>query len=202
MIKATHVCKLCGKPMRKFGDRYSCINPNCVAGSTVKYILQDSNGDEISISQVFGKRVNNRGLTDEQSKTFSEHPWLGYVKKIDDKSYRIFCEPSWMNSGILVSEEVYPKFYNLVPKFLEQHPEMLFTDYSDTTYKRRSLERQIKDLKQYLSDTDYTVVKCSEEGTSMEEQYPDEYEFRNLVRGQINELETEVAKEPELDFVL
>jgi hypothetical protein len=36
----------------------------------------------------------------------------------------------------------------------------------------------------------------------MEEQYPDEYEFRNLVRGQINELETEVAKEPELDFVL
>jgi hypothetical protein len=189
--------------MRNFGDRYSCINPNCVAGSTVKYILQDSSGKEVTVSQIFGKDsghcIYHPG---EMAKSFSEHPWLGYVKKIDDKSYRIFCEPSWMNSGILVSEEVYPKFYSLVPKFLEQHPEMLFTDYSDTTYKRRSLERQIKDLKQYLSDTDYTVVKCSEEGTSMEEQYPDEYEFRNLVRGQINELETEVAKEPELDFVL
>ena len=50
-------------------------------------------------------------------------------------------------------------------------------------------QEEIAELKQYLSDTDYTVIKCMEQGLSMSDLYPEVLAKRVEARARINELE-------------
>ena len=175
-------------------------------GTTLSYssrtdpvISADSSTNKVAIS---ADSVNIAG-TDVMTKIgtkadkdfaqeFRSHPWLGCVMKIDDKTYRIYCEPTWNNSGVDVSEDTYPEFYKAVPQYLKEHPEKLITGYSDSNAEKKNLERQIHDLKDYLDSTDYIVVKCAESGVSVEDEYPQEYEVRQLARSQIATLRQEL----------
>ena len=48
---------------------------------------------------------------------------------------------------------------------------------------------EIHQLKSYLSDTDYTVIKCMELGVSVADTYPEIHQKRADARTRINELE-------------
>lgn len=48
---------------------------------------------------------------------------------------------------------------------------------------------KIRELKYYLSETDWAVVKCMELGISIAEKYPEIYQKRTEARAKINELE-------------
>ena len=50
-------------------------------------------------------------------------------------------------------------------------------------------DEELRNLKQYLSDTDYTVIKCMEQGLSMSDLYPEVLAKRVEARARINELE-------------
>lgn len=184
MIK-TPTCSLCGAPLYKG----RCINPNCISGITTVFdcytIPQEGKITESHTISIYGL---DRDLTTE----FRQSPYLGYVMRIDENTYRIYCEPKWNNSGVDVTQEDYPEFYRLVPAYLEEHPDRLMTAYSDSDSEQKSIERQLKNLYSYLDSTDYIVVKCAENGVLVEDEYPEEYELRQLARAQIEKLRQEL----------
>lgn len=57
-------------------------------------------------------------------------------------------------------------------------------------------ERKIRELKAYLSETDYVAIKIAE-GEASAEEYADVLAKRKAARKEINELETVVQKSPE-----
>lgn len=62
--------------------------------------------------------------------------------------------------------------------------------YRYVPYTEKELaEREIWKLKEYLSDTDYCVIKCMDMGVSTAEAYPEVYQKRLNARARINELE-------------
>jgi hypothetical protein len=51
------------------------------------------------------------------------------------------------------------------------------------------LDREMLDLKRYLSETDYAVIKCNELGLSFATEYPEMAQRRAEARVRINEIE-------------
>lgn len=60
--------------------------------------------------------------------------------------------------------------------------------------KLRPYNDEIYKLKQYLSDTDYCVIKSMEQGTNIQTAYPEEYQKRTEARNRINELEEQIEQ--------
>lgn len=60
-----------------------------------------------------------------------------------------------------------------------------YVPYTDAELAKKEIEK----LKDYLSSTDWAVVKCMELGLSMVVAYPEEYQRRIDARERINELE-------------
>ena len=56
---------------------------------------------------------------------------------------------------------------------------------------------EISELKNYLTSTDYTVIKCMERGLSVADTYPEVYQKREEARERINELEVLAAANEE-----
>ena len=56
------------------------------------------------------------------------------------------------------------------------------------------IETEIAGLKNYLTETDYTVIKCVELGLSVNEEYPEIVVKRSETRAKINELESKLAE--------
>lgn len=54
---------------------------------------------------------------------------------------------------------------------------------------KAAAEVEIAELKQYLADTDYCVIKAAEAGAPMAELYPEQHTRRTEARARINELE-------------
>ena len=64
--------------------------------------------------------------------------------------------------------------------------------YRYTLYTEEELaQREISSLRQYLSETDWTVIKCMETGVSLSSLYPEISEKRTAARNRINELEAQ-----------
>ncbi len=62
--------------------------------------------------------------------------------------------------------------------------------YRYTLYTEEELARiEISSLRQYLAETDWTVIKCMETGSSLSQLYPEVSEKRAAARTRINELE-------------
>lgn len=59
----------------------------------------------------------------------------------------------------------------------------------------KSKEQEIFEMKQYLTSTDYCVIKCMETGESMAILYPEVHAKRTEARQRINELEALIAAE-------
>ena len=53
---------------------------------------------------------------------------------------------------------------------------------------KESEKAELAELKQYLLDTDYMVIKSIEKGSSMLTEYPDDYIKRQEARNRINEI--------------
>lgn len=53
-------------------------------------------------------------------------------------------------------------------------------------------EEEMERLKRYLTETDYTVIKCMELGESISEVYPEVHQKRAECRKRINELEEKI----------
>lgn len=64
--------------------------------------------------------------------------------------------------------------------------EVLPVNHSD----KEKAQIEIISLKDFLSNTDYTVIKCYELGLEMSEEYPEVYKKRVEARKRINELES------------
>ena len=60
-----------------------------------------------------------------------------------------------------------------------------------TTSEEELAQREISSLRQYLSETDWTVIKCMETGTSLSSLYPEISQKRTAARNRINKLEAQ-----------
>ena len=60
-----------------------------------------------------------------------------------------------------------------------------------TTSDEELARREISSLRQYLSETDWTVIKCMETGVSLSSLYPEISQKRTAARNRINELEAQ-----------
>ena len=91
----------------------------------------------------------------------------------------------------LTSEEV----QELTPLLEEMGDRFLYTNADGTAEIRKITEPEVTPLdeiytlKAYLSETDYTVIKCMELGVSISEAYPEIHQKRSEARARINELE-------------
>lgn len=115
---------------------------------------------------------------------------FGYVIKRDEDDFLINVDLKDYHSGYnVVPREVDPyNKYDIeeVRAYCEANPKMILTEHP-LTYKN-DLAIEMIALRQYLSSTDYMVVKCTERGLSMATEYPDEYEGRQQARDRINEI--------------
>ncbi len=115
----------------------------------------------------------------------------GHVIKRNDNDYIVNVDLDSVYSG-----------YNVVPKEVDPYNayeiedvRMYCTANPDKVLTKHPLEEEeekkgmIEQLKQYLSDTDYAVIKCSEQNLDLETEYPGLKEKRQEARTKINELE-------------
>lgn len=58
--------------------------------------------------------------------------------------------------------------------------------------RQMEIADEMNTLKNYLTETDYTVIKCSEQGLNFAETYPEVSKKRAEARTRINELEAEL----------
>lgn len=70
----------------------------------------------------------------------------------------------------------------------------VFTEEQEREVRWSELADEMNSLKMYLAETDYTVIKCSEQGLSMSEAYPEILEKRTTSRNRINEIEAELKE--------
>lgn len=186
-------CILCGTLLRK----NHCINPNCIAGiSSVINCASKKDGEESERSSLSGSHtLSYFGLDKDWKEEFKKSKYLGYVYKIDDSNYRIFCEPTWQDSGMSINETTHPILWSYLQDYLINNSDKIITSYNDPTWRERSKIKKLMELKQYLSDTDYTVTKIAEAAAEGEDtteliaEYKDIIEKRKQARQEINELE-------------
>lgn len=115
---------------------------------------------------------------------------FGYVTKNNENNFIINVDLNDYYSGYnVVPKEIDPfNQYNIedVRAYCEANPQMVLAEHP-LEYARSLISEQIE-LKAYLSRTDYMVVKCSERGLLMSEEYPEDYAKRQEARDRINEI--------------
>lgn len=73
----------------------------------------------------------------------------------------------------------------------EEVPIQVYIRYTETELTKMRAAEEIAELKQYLTDTDYCVIKCMELGVAISEAYPEVHQKRTEARERINELEAQ-----------
>ena len=86
--------------------------------------------------------------------------------------------------------ELAPLLNSLGDRYLHTHEDGSSEIKANPVYVE-SPEDEIWRLKRYLRDTDYTVIKCMETGTSLSSLYPEISQKRTAARNRINELEAQ-----------
>lgn len=118
----------------------------------------------------------------------------GYVIKRNDNDYVVNVDLNDTNSGYnVVPKDIDP--YNLyeiedVRAYCTANPDKVLTEHPKAQEEQNKAE--IERLKQYLFDTDYAVIKCSEQGLDIDTEYPNLKNERQSARNRINELETTI----------
>ncbi|KSV94865.1 hypothetical protein [Sinorhizobium sp. GL28] len=116
----------------------------------------------------------------------------GYVIKRNDNDYIVNVDLENVNSGYsVVPKDVDP--YNLyeiedVKLYCTLNPDKVLAQHPKEQEEQK--KEEIKRLKQYLFDTDYAVIKCSEQNLDLGTEYPRLKEKRQEARTRINELES------------
>lgn len=96
------------------------------------------------------------------------------LKPIEDDVWQALLEQNW-NNGMIIVNDVNT---NLPIAVNPPQPS-----------EKELATMEIQELKQYLSDTDYTVIKCQELGLNYANTYPNEAQKRAEARDRINFLE-------------
>lgn len=115
----------------------------------------------------------------------------GYVIKRNDNDYIVNVDLENTNSGYnVVAKTIDP--YNLyeiedVKLYCTLNPDKVLAQHPKEQEEQK--KEEIKRLKQYLFDTDYAVIKCSEQGLDIDTEYPNLKNERQSARNRINELE-------------
>ena len=91
------------------------------------------------------------------------------------------------NGGKDVERVIDRKGVEAVPEHDEEEEIYRYTLYTEEELARR----EISSLRQYLSETDWTVIKCMETGVSLSSFYPEISQKRTAARNRINELEAQ-----------
>lgn len=86
--------------------------------------------------------------------------------------------------------------YEDVMAYVEANPHMVIP--GETFEERMSLESEYAQLKKYLTDTDWHVIKCMELGVSMAVRYPEVHQQRTEARERINEIEEVLRTEEDV----
>ena len=76
----------------------------------------------------------------------------------------------------------------------EREPIQIYIPYTEEELKRMKAQRLHAELQNFLSDTDYAVIKCGELKLDLETEYPGLSEKRAQARAKINELESEYSE--------
>lgn len=115
---------------------------------------------------------------------------FGYVLKRSEDDYIVNVNLDDLYSGYnVVPREVDPyNKYDIeeVRAYCKANPLMVYAEHP-LEYERSLISEQME-LKAYLARTDYMVVKCSERGLLMSEEYPQDYAKRQEARDRINEI--------------
>lgn len=116
---------------------------------------------------------------------------FGYVVKKTDDWYIVNLDLNLNDTGYGVvprTEDPYNKYdIDDVKIYCTLNPDkMIDSDVYDQTLENKV---EIERLKQYLKDTDYAVIKCSEQNLDLETEYPGLKDKRQEARTKINELE-------------
>ena len=64
----------------------------------------------------------------------------------------------------------------------------VYIPYTAEELQKMADEKEIAELKQYLADTDYQVIKCYDRGLVYATEYPEDFVKRQQARDRINEL--------------
>lgn len=115
---------------------------------------------------------------------------FGYVIKRSEDDFVINVNLNDYYSGYnVVPKEIDPfnqYDINEVRAYCKANPLMVYAEHPLEYQKNLLIE--MRRLKQYLAETDYMVVKCSERGLSMASEYPEDYAKRQKARDRINEI--------------
>ena len=115
---------------------------------------------------------------------------FGYVIKKTENSYDVNVDLTQHGSGYNVVPKTIDKYnqYDIeeVKAYCVANPHMVFAEHP--LEQKYELDKEMNDLKRYLSETDYMAVKCAEKGISMASAYPEEYVKRQQARDRINEI--------------
>ena len=96
------------------------------------------------------------------------------LKPIEETFWQGLLEQNWNNGMIIVNDP------NTNSPIAINPP---------APSEKEVAEKEIRELKDFLSKTDYTVIKCQEVGLNYSETYPEIALKRELSRNRINELE-------------
>lgn len=116
---------------------------------------------------------------------------FGTIVETED-SYWINANPSVFESGLQIKKG--SELATKISESLTSNSETPVSGWSDDKYEKRCLKRERIALETYLSDTDYKVWKCSENGTSMKDTYPEVFTKRQESRDRINEIDEILSK--------
>lgn len=115
----------------------------------------------------------------------------GYVIKMNDNSFIVNVDLTVYGSGYnVVPKDIDPcNAYEIedVRAYCTANPDKVLTEHPKAQEEQNKAE--IERLKQYLFDTDYAVIKCSEQGLDIDMEYPNLKNERQSARNRINELE-------------
>lgn len=115
----------------------------------------------------------------------------GYVIKSTNDLYIVNVDLNNYYSGYSVVPRMEDPYnaYEIedVRVYCEANPDKVLTEHPKKLEEQNKVE--VKRLKQYLKDTDYAVIKCSEQGLDIETEYPNLKTKRQNARYRINELE-------------
>lgn len=112
-----------------------------------------------------------------------------YRQRLDDRGRKTGGTPYWLPEDSYTNEPRYMTELGPLPDdALLQKPEK-----PQIEVERDNLKMQISQAKAYLSDTDYAVIKCAEQGMDLESTYPGLKDKRQAKRDLINRLEIEMS---------
>lgn len=117
-----------------------------------------------------------------QNETIIKH--IPAVEGVEELFHYVTVK-EYPNGGKDVERVIDRKGVEAVPEHDEEEEIYRYTLYTDEELARI----EISTLRQYLSTTDWCVIKCMETGSSLSELYPEVSEKRAEARARINTLE-------------